>query len=55
MAMGIGKEASVLYLFDLGIATSYKKKNGKHMKKKDGIFIGTAKYASVNCHEEYGK
>lgn len=47
----IGNNNRDLYLIDFGLSKSYTYTNGEHIEfsKKKGL-VGTARYASVNCH-----
>ncbi len=50
-AVGLGKNAHKVYLFDFGLAKKYMSSHNEHIKYKDGKGLtGTARYASINTH-----
>ncbi len=53
--MGIGREASILYVVDFGLSKQFfDPKRKVHMPFKDGKSLtGTARYASINAHLGY--
>ena len=50
-SMGVKKNKHRVYIFDLGLAKRYLKRDGKHIPYKEGKDLtGTARYASINTH-----
>jgi serine/threonine protein kinase len=57
IAMGLDQDASTVFLFDLGICSSYKTPKGNHINLKltrSKCLIGTPSYASLNSHHGFG-
>tara|TARA_B100000902_G_C27291557_1_gene907443 strand:+ start:1131 stop:1949 length:819 start_codon:yes stop_codon:yes gene_type:complete len=44
---GLENKENMLYLIDFGLATAYKQ-GGEHIEQKNGSFIGTINFASIN-------
>ena len=50
-AVGVGKEAHRVFVFDFGLAKKFMNADGNHIQYLDGKGLtGTARYASVNTH-----
>jgi casein kinase I homolog HRR25 len=51
--LGLGSSVNVVHLIDFGLSKYYQNSKGEHIppNKKAGL-IGTARYASVNAHNE---
>ncbi|CAD8128098.1 unnamed protein product [Paramecium sonneborni] len=51
--LGLGQQQNILHLIDFGLSKFYLNSKGHHIKqlKKKGL-IGTARYASINAHNE---
>ena len=54
--IGLGTRCHLIYVIDLGLCKLYRDpKTRKHIPLKDGKNLtGTARYASVNCHNGVG-
>eukprot|EP00818_Percolomonas_sp_WS_P010770 CAMPEP_0117445474 /NCGR_PEP_ID=MMETSP0759-20121206/5815_1 /TAXON_ID=63605 /ORGANISM="Percolomonas cosmopolitus, Strain WS" /LENGTH=374 /DNA_ID=CAMNT_0005237653 /DNA_START=162 /DNA_END=1283 /DNA_ORIENTATION=+ len=51
LLMGVGNQAHLVFLVDLGLAKRYRDRLGMHIDYKDNKKLtGTARYASVNTH-----
>lgn len=51
--IGTGNQSSIIHLIDFGLSKYYMNSKGEHLKhtRKKGL-IGTARYASINAHNE---
>ncbi|CAD8114736.1 unnamed protein product [Paramecium primaurelia] len=51
--LGLGQQQNILHLIDFGLSKFYVNSKGEHIKqvRKKGL-IGTARYASINAHNE---
>ncbi|CAD8194081.1 unnamed protein product [Paramecium octaurelia] len=51
--LGLGQQQNLLHLIDFGLSKFYVNSKGEHIKqlRKKGL-IGTARYASINAHNE---
>lgn len=52
--LGTGNQNQIIHLIDFGLSKYYLNSKGDHIKqvRKKGL-IGTARYASINAHNEY--
>jgi len=49
--MGLGNNASTLFLIDFGLAKRWRNEHGEHIPFLEGKNLaGTARYVSVNTH-----
>lgn len=55
--MGLGRDRHTVYIIDFGLAKSFlNPRSNRHIPRKEGYSLtGTARYASLNAHEGYGK
>ncbi len=55
--MGRGRDRHTVYVIDFGLANLYQHpRTGNHIPRRDGHSLtGTARYASINAHQGYGK
>ncbi|CAD8202774.1 unnamed protein product [Paramecium pentaurelia] len=52
--LGFGQQQNIVHLIDFGLSKFYLNSKGEHIKqvRKKGL-IGTARYASINAHNEF--